>query len=145
MNVTEIKTIYLRDIKRLSEEISQYPNDKKLWEIKNLISNSGGNLCLHLVGNLNHFIGATLGNIAYSRNRDAEFNTKDLSKNELLKMIDESKENVTKIFESLNESDLQKEFPFDFAGKYSTEFYLVFFIAHFEYHLGQINYHRRMI
>jgi hypothetical protein len=41
------------------------------------ISNSAGNLCLHLIGNLNHFIGATLGNTGYVRNREQEFSSKE--------------------------------------------------------------------
>ena len=145
MTSAEISEIYLRNIKRLSDEISSYPDDLALWKLKGTISNSGGNLCLHLVGNLNHFIGATLGNSGFVRNRDAEFNTKDLTKAQLLRMIIDAEETVSNTLSRINESDLGKEFPFDFAGKHSTEYYLAFFIAHFEYHLGQINYHRRMI
>lgn len=144
MNLTDIKAIYLKNIQRLTDEINAYENDIKLWKLNGSISNSGGNLCLHLVGNLNHFIGATLGNTGYVRNREVEFSTKNLTKTELNNMIDEAKEIVSKTFEQLNEIDLQNDFPFEIFGKHSTEYYLIFFIAHFEYHLGQINYHRRM-
>ena len=144
MNLTDIKAIYLKNIQRLTDEINAYENDIKLWKLNGSISNSGGNLCLHLVGNLNHFIGETLGNTGYVRNREVEFSTKNLTKTELINMIDEAKEIVSKTFEQLNEIDLQNDFPFEIFGKHSTEYYLIFFIAHFEYHLGQINYHRRM-
>ena len=76
MNIKDIKAIYLKNIQRLSDEIAAYSQDENLWEIKNAISNSGGNLCLHLIGNMNHFIGATLGNTGYVRNREAEFSTR---------------------------------------------------------------------
>jgi hypothetical protein len=144
MTVSEFSEIYLKNINRLQTEIEAYQNDTLLWETKMGISNSGGNLALHLIGNLNHFIGATLGNTGYERNREAEFSTKGLTKTEVLTMLDDVRNVVTKTFASLTEASLQKEFPFEIAGKHSTEYYLVFFIAHFEYHLGQINYHRRL-
>jgi uncharacterized damage-inducible protein DinB len=142
---THFSEIYLRDIKKLHDEISAYQDDASLWVVKGGIANSAGNLALHLIGNLNHFIGATLGHTGYVRNRDAEFNTKNVSKTDLLKMLDEVEEVVSKTLGGLTENNLQKEYPFDFAGKQSTAYYLMFFIAHFEYHLGQINYHRRLI
>ena len=145
MNIKDIKAIYLKNIQRLSDEIAAYSQDENLWEIKNAISNSGGNLCLHLIGNMNHFIGATLGNTGYVRNREAEFSTRFLSKVELLKMIEEVKFVVSKTLDEMDEGDLQKQFPFDIFGVHSNEYYLIFFIAHFEYHLGQINYHRRLV
>ena len=145
MNIKDIKAIYLKNIQRLSDEIAAYSQDENLWEIKNAISNSGGNLCLHLIGNMNHFIGATLGNTGYVRNREAEFSTRFLSKVELLKMIEEVKFVVSKTLDEMDEGDLQKQFPFDIFGVHSNEYYLIFFFAHFEYHLGQINYHRRLV
>jgi uncharacterized damage-inducible protein DinB len=144
MTSTEINEFYQRNCNRLSNEINAYKNDASLWDTKEGITNSGGNLALHLIGNLNHFIGAVLGNTGYIRMRNDEFNSKGKSKEELIQMLDEAKEVVNKTLLSLSETDLQKDFPFDFAGKHSTEYYLVFFIAHFEYHLGQINYHRRL-
>lgn len=145
MTKAEITDIYLRNIKRLQAEINSYNSDAALWEVRGVISNSGGNLILHLIGNLNHFLGATLGKTAYVRNREAEFNIKDFSKQHLIEMLEETNNQVNHTMNSLPEFELQKEYPYDFAGKHTTEYYLVFFIAHFEYHLGQINYHRRML
>ncbi len=145
MTKSEIADIYLRNIKRLQAEINSYNSDGALWEERGAISNSGGNLILHLIGNLNHFIGATLGKTAYVRNREAEFSTKDLTKQQLLEMLEEANKQVSHTMDLLPEFELQNEYPYDFAGKHTTEYYLVFFIAHFEYHLGQINYHRRML
>ncbi|MDP1725402.1 MAG: DUF1572 family protein [Bacteroidota bacterium] len=144
MTKSEITDIYQRNIKRLHAEINSYNSDAALWEERGAISNSGGNLILHLIGNLNHFIGATLGKTAYVRNREAEFNTKDLSKQHLIELLEEANKQVNHTMNSLPEFEMQDEYPYDFAGKHSTEYYLVFFIAHFEYHLGQINYHRRI-
>ena len=69
--MTEIITsLFERDINKLIEELMLYKNEETIWKIKEGISNSGGNLTLHLLGNLNHFIGATLGNTGYVRHRD---------------------------------------------------------------------------
>ncbi|MBC7383230.1 MAG: DUF1572 family protein [Bacteroidia bacterium] len=96
------------------------------------------------MGNLNHFLGSTFGKTDFVRDRDAEFSTKKLTKLQLVQLLVEANLQVTNTFFNLNESDMQNNYPFDFAGKHSTEFYLIFFISHFEYHLGQINYYRRI-
>ena len=143
MTKTEIRDIYLRNIKRLITEINAYPNDESLWEVSGSIVNSGGNLTLHLIGNVNHFIGATFANTGYVRNRDAEFNTKGLSREELVNMLEESHDQVSLTLTNISDEQLNADYPYDFAGKHSGAYYLVFFLSHFEYHLGQINYHRR--
>lgn len=80
--------IFERDLGKLKEEISSYAPENKLWKVDRQISNSGGNLALHLIGNLNHFIGATLGNTGYIRERDKEFSEKDVPAQQLLQAID---------------------------------------------------------
>ncbi|HEY5407636.1 MAG TPA: hypothetical protein VIJ92_11120 [Ginsengibacter sp.] len=75
---TTIAALFERDINKLIEEINLYKNEEDIWKIKEGISNSSGNLTLHLLGNLNHFIGATLGNTGYVRERDKEFSLKNI-------------------------------------------------------------------
>ena len=65
--------LFKRDLGKLKEEVDSYQNEANLWIVTNDVSNSAGNLCLHLVGNLNHFIGAVLGDSGYVRQRDLEF------------------------------------------------------------------------
>ena len=62
MLTTVISEMMERDLLKLKEELSAYTNEADLWKTPAGISNSAGNLALHLIGNLNHFIGATLGN-----------------------------------------------------------------------------------
>lgn len=145
MNAAYYNEIYLRDIQKLHDEINLYPSDESLWLVKDGISNSGGNLCLHLIGNLNHFVGGLLGRTGYVRNREEEFNTKGLSKHELLVMISETQAMLKLTLASLNDSDMEKEYPVDFLGKRTTGWYLNQFLMHFQYHLGQLNYHRRLV
>jgi hypothetical protein len=145
MNTAYYKEIYLREIQKLQDEIKLYATDESLWLVKDSITNAGGNLCLHLVGNLNHFIGGVLGKTGYIRNREAEFETKGLTKQELLVMISETQAMLQLTFPMLIDNDLEREYPVDFLGKHTTAWYLNQFLLHFQYHLGQLNYHRRII
>ncbi len=76
--IETLSQLFLRDLEKLKTEISSFKDEKKIWEISGEIKNSAGNLCLHLCGNLQHFIGAVLGNSGYIRNRDAEFSRKNV-------------------------------------------------------------------
>jgi hypothetical protein len=73
--------IFERDLNKLLQEINLYKDENSLWQIKEGIGNSGGNLCLHLMGNLNHFMGAVLGGTGYVREREKEFSLKNIPKN----------------------------------------------------------------
>jgi len=68
-----LKSLIIRDLEKLKEEIAAYQNEEKLWHIEKNIANSAGNMCLHLVGNLNTYIGAAYGETGYVRNRPDEF------------------------------------------------------------------------
>ncbi len=138
--------LYERDLHKLAEEVNQYKSEKDLWLLSTGISNSGGNLCLHLLGNLNHFIGATLGQTRYIRQREVEFSASDVPRNELLNSITNCTTTVKKTLESLTPADLEKDFPLEFQGKVlNTTQMLIHLYAHLNYHLGQINYHRRLL
>ena len=138
--------IFKRDLNKLKLEIETYKEEKKLWILKEGISNSTGNLCLHLVGNLNHFIGAEFGNTGYVRQRELEFSLKDVPRSELIKQVNDVTVIVENTLKLLTEEDLQKEYSRRvFEEKMTTEFFLTHLIAHLSYHLGQINYHRRLI
>lgn len=141
-----IIALYERDLKKLSEEISHFRNPANLWVVKPGITNSAGNLVLHLTGNLNYLIGATLGNTGFVRDRDREFSEKGLSAESLIEETQKVIPVVRRSIELLTAEDLQKEFPIAIGGKvYSTETMLIFLLAHFNYHLGQINYLRRIL
>ena len=145
MQIQTLQQLYNFEIENLTKEISLYSTNENLWITKENISNSGGNLVLHIIGNLNHFIGATLLQTNYVRNREAEFSDKNISKDILLQQLKNAQEIVNQAFEKMTEEDLQKTFPFDFMGVNTTGFYLTRFLCHLSYHLGQINYHRRLL
>ncbi len=138
--------IFERDLNKLKDEIGLYSDETKLWIVDKDIINSAGNLCLHLIGNLNHFIGAALGNTGYIRERDKEFSLKNIPRKDLLESIEKTKKMVTDTIQQLNEDDFNKEYPEDKLGRKATTGFLLFYISsHLSYHLGQINYHRRLL
>ncbi|MEP2668459.1 MAG: DinB family protein [Cyclobacteriaceae bacterium] len=148
MNSTldNLHQLFLRDLDLLTQEITSYPTEASLWIVKGDIKNSGGNLCLHLCGNLQHFIGAVLGKDGYIRNRDAEFADKDIPKEILLGQIDATKSAISKTLEALSTSQLEAPYPIEVFGKpMTTEYFLIHLLTHLTYHRGQINYHRRIL
>ncbi len=145
MQIQILKQLYSFELENLLNEINAYSNSENLWIIDKNIKNSGGNLCLHLVGNINHFIGSVMLKTNYVRNRDDEFDSKNISKQELAEMVKATQALIANEFDKITEADLQKTFPFDFMGVNTTGFYLTRFLCHLSYHLGQINYHRRLL
>ena len=138
--------LFERDIQKLKTEINLYKDEDNLWVIKEGITNSAGNLCLHLVGNLNHFIGATLGNSGYVRHREDEFSLKNIPRQDLIMNIENCVLILNNTFSRLTEEELEKDFPLEKHGTIvSTAHMLLHLLGHLNYHLGQINYHRRLL
>ena len=138
--------LFDRDLQKLEEEINLYQTDEVLWKIAGEIKNPAGNLCLHLCGNLQHYIGKNLGQTSYIRNRDNEFAAKGISKAELIAEIQKTKQTVHDTLETLKPSVLEAEYVekvYDYPM--TTAYFLIHLTAHFSYHLGQINYHRRLL
>jgi len=138
--------LFQKDLDKLKEEITLYPKDEQLWQVREGITNSGGNLCMHLTGNLQHFIGAVLGDSGYVRNRDAEFRLKNVPRSKLFEDIDTTRIVVTDTLEQLSKNDLQKDYPIPVLDeKTNTSYFLIHLLSHLNYHVGQINYHRRIV
>jgi len=135
-----------RELFKLKEEISLYAEEALLWETRPGISNSAGNLCLHLIGNLNHFVGAVLGNTGYIRHREEEFTLKNIPRTELLLNIDQTILILKNTLQGFSETDFDKNYPLEKHGKViTTRYMLLHLLTHLNYHLGQVNYHRRLI
>ena len=146
MLIETVKKLINRDLNKLIQEIESYNDERAIWKVDKGISNSAGNLCLHLIGNLNHFIGAVIGKTGYIRNRDLEFSQKDLPVAELVSKIDDTIAMINEVLPKLNEDELSNEFPLLVLNeKTTTGYFLVHLTAHLSYHLGQINYHRRLL
>ena len=138
--------IYERDLEKLRAEIELYTDETDLWTTSGEIANSAGNLCLHLAGNLKHFFGTVLGGSDYVRDRDAEFSDTGVSKEKLLADIIETAAVVKNALQQLTEDDFARDYPIEvFGHPMTTAFFLVHLATHLNWHLGQINYHRRLL
>lgn len=146
MIVDSLNSIFIRDLDKLKKEIEQYRSESNLWITEKEIANSAGNLCLHLIGNLNTFIGAEIGKSGYERQRANEFGDKNTPREDLLRMIAETKVVISQSLSNISDDDLSNEYPIlVFQEKTSFGYFLIHLTTHLTYHLGQINYHRRLL
>ncbi len=146
MLINILRQLFARDLNRLHQEIGLYHDEARIWQVEKGIANSAGNLTLHLVGNLKTYIGAQLGGVAYARDRDQEFALKGVPRAELLRQVAETRDVVDQALSQLETSALAAEYPLlVFEAKTTTEYFLVHLAGHLAYHLGQIDYHRRLL
>lgn len=139
------KNHFVQHLQSLTKEVRAYEREEDLWILKPGISNSAGTLTLHLVGNLNHFIGAQLGQTGYVRQREKEFSDRNVPRTELLAMLEKTQSMLEKTFDAMGAGTLEKVFPLSNFGENKTVHeVLLILLAHFNYHLGQVNYHRRL-
>ena len=145
MKPEQFVKIFLRDLEILSNEIKSFPQDK-LWITRGGIFNSAGNLALHLCGNLLHFIGANLANSGYVRDRQREFSAKDIPFSEISLQIEECKIMIRDTLSYKAAEWLDGKYPALFNDEEKSNGEMLLILAtHFNYHLGQINYLRRLI
>ncbi len=146
MLTNTLVSLFERDLKKLITEIELYENESNIWRIEKKILNSAGNLTLHLIGNLNTYIGKEIGKTNYVRNRDLEFLEKNVPRKDLITKIEDTIETIRLALSQIADEELYSEYPIlVFSKKTSTEFFLIHLTTHLAYHLGQINYHRRLI
>lgn len=138
--------LFERDLNRVVKELQLYQNESNIWRIEKNITNSAGNLSLHLIGNLNTYIGNEIGKTGYVRNRELEFSLKDIPKKDLIEQLENTVITVKAALSLLTDEDLKKEYPILVLSEITTtEFFMVHLLSHLNYHLGQINYHRRLV
>jgi uncharacterized damage-inducible protein DinB len=142
----EISKLFERDLNRLIHELESYEREEDLWKITGDIRNTPGNLALHICGNLQHFIGAVLGGTGYVRERDKEFNDKNVPREEIWSKITATIEAVNDTLNNLTIEQLESDYPKPIFGyDMSVNYFIHHLYGHLNYHLGQINYHRRIL
>ena len=141
-----LRVMITRELWALDREIAAYPDDESPWKIVPGISNSAGNLVLHLAGNLRHFVGAAIGGTGYVRDRASEFSATGLSREELRVQVRTTIADLEVAFEKMTDDQLKAEFPLLIGDrKVRAADWLVHLAVHPGYHLGQIDYHRRIL
>ena len=142
----ELAAFFRRDLNRLIQELEALDNDSQLWEKTEGVSNSAGNLALHLEGNLREYVGRQLGEVPYQRQRDQEFSASGLSRADLVRRLGEVREVVVQAISRLSDRRLAEPFPERVLGmEWSTQQFILHLLAHFNYHLGQVDYLRRFL
>jgi uncharacterized damage-inducible protein DinB len=141
-----LQTLFQRDLDRLQAEIGLYQTEANLWRVGGQVANPAGNLCLHLIGNLNTYLGAHLGGTGYVRHREREFTDRDVPRAELLARLAATRQMVEQVLGQLTPAQLAEEYPVPvFDHPMTTEYFLAHLLGHLNYHLGQVNYHRRLL
>lgn len=144
--VSSVSKILLRDLQKTIAEVERYKSEERLWKKEGIINNSAGNLALHIAGAVNHFIGASLGKNGFKRDRDKEFTLSGVRREEIIRQLRTAMEVVPRVLGNLKDEDTFQEFPEKIGGNtLSVNLFLIQLISHVNYHLGQINYHRRLL
>lgn len=145
MLATELSALLVRDIERLIQELRAFPDTDAIWHTAPGVTNSAGTLALHLEGNLREYVGRQLGDIPYSRQRPLEFSTRGVDQSELIARLEAVKGSIPRVIGALSDSQLAANFPEAVLGKpMTTRQFLIHLLAHFGYHLGQVDYLRRI-
>ena len=145
MLATELSALFARDLQRLIQELQAFPDTASAWRTAPGVTNAAGTLALHLEGNLREYIGRQIGQIAYSRQRPLEFSARGVEKSELIARIEAVKATIPGVVQALSAAQLDAPYPEPINGKpITTRQLLVHLLAHLNYHLGQVDYLRRM-
>jgi DinB superfamily len=145
MLATELAALYVRDLGRLVQELRAFPDTPSLWRAAPGVTNAAGTLALHLEGNLREYVGKQLGQIAYTRDRPREFSARDIEQAELVSRIEALRDAIPKVIGALSPERLDATCPEPFDGSsISTRQFLIHLSGHLNYHLGQIDYLRRV-
>lgn len=141
-----LENFLLRELRTLRLELEAFPDERQIWALPPGLPNSSGTLALHLAGNLQHYIGALLGQTGYVRNRDYEFAARDLPRQTLLDEISRAEAAIRATLPGLTEAQLSQEYPEALRGHFlETREFLLHLAVHLAYHLGQVSYHRRLV
>lgn len=144
--LSDLSRLLGRELATLRDELLAYPDDASVWALPTGAPNSAGTLTLHLAGNLRYFVGAQLGATGYVRDRDAEFAQRNVPRDELLQLVERTADEVTRTLAALDPAVLAETYPLEVGGlRLETQRFLFHLEAHFAYHLGQIDYHRRVV
>jgi len=142
----ELADLFQRDLTRLVQQVHAFANREVLWECPPGITNSAGNLMLHLEGNLREYVCRLLGGLPYQRERDREFSSTGVSGSDIAARLEEVSRLVPGAIRQLTKEQMEAAYPENPLGKtLTTQQFLIHLNGHLNYHLGQIDYLRRLL
>ena len=147
MSITnELAALFRRDLAKFAKQIESFPTDELLWQTLPGVINPAGNLALHIEGNLSEFVGRQLGGLPYQRNRDLEFSSKEGTRADLSARLAKLSDSIPAVIAGLNADELEKEYPQVVLDRpMSAGEFLIHLYGHLNWHLGQVDYLRRML
>jgi hypothetical protein len=142
----ELAALFSRDLMRLIEELSAFPDAASLWQTAPGVTNAAGTLALHLEGNLREYVGRQLGSVDYARDRPLEFSRRGVEQQDLVTRIEAVRVLVPRVIGALSEQQLAAIYPEQVLSvPITTRQFLIHLNGHLNYHLGQIDYLRRFV
>jgi uncharacterized damage-inducible protein DinB len=143
---TELAALFTRDLTRLIQELHAFPDTASVWKTAPGVTNAAGTLALHLEGGLRHFIGWRLGKIEYKRDRPLEFSARGVGREELIARLEAVKASIPAVIAALSDAELDAIDPNNGTDKpMSVSQWLIHLYGHLNYHLGQVDYLRRVV
>ena len=143
---SNVQTLLIRELDGLGREVGLFPDDRQLWVTPVGVSNSAGNLALHVAGNLQHFVGALLGGTGYVRDRDSEFATRTGTRAGIQQELLAATQAVESTLARMDTTVLQRPMPGAPNGlTIRTDLFLLHLVSHAAFHLGQAGYVRRIV
>jgi uncharacterized damage-inducible protein DinB len=144
--IDDIRRMMGRELEAFAREVELFPDDSSLWRTLPGVTNSAGNLALHVCGNLRHFVGAVLGGTGYVRDRPAEFATRAGRRADVARQLRETAEVVAGALTRVPESALATPYPEPHDGvQLPCGRFLMHLCVHLAFHLGQAGYLRRAL
>ncbi|MDA1081653.1 MAG: DinB family protein [Gemmatimonadetes bacterium] len=135
-----------RELATVRDQLLAYPDTASIWALPPGLPNSAGTLALHIAGNLRWFIGTQLGGGTYVRDREAEFSSRNIERDELVRVVEAAADEVTRALAMLDDDRLDQPFPLEVGGaRLPIGRFVAHLAVHLGYHLGQIDYHRRIV
>lgn len=141
-----LTTQIVRELQTFIREIEAFPSDDSVWHTRRGVTNSAGNLALHVSGNLQDFVGRVLGGTSYVRNREQEFGQREGTRADLVAGLRTTIAVVEATLPNVTDEVMAADYPMQLNGKtLNTATFLVHLGAHLAFHLGQAGYLRRII
>lgn len=142
----DLTRLIVRELDGCVREVQSFADDRQLWATLPGVTNSAGNLALHLCGNLRHFVGAGLCGTGYVRNREAEFAARQGTRAEIVAELTSTIATMHATLGTLDDDVLDRPMPGAPRGLVtSTRLFLLHLVAHTAFHLGQMGYLRRVL
>jgi uncharacterized damage-inducible protein DinB len=122
-------------------ELAAPLSEQQFWAKPFAFGNSFGHLVLHLIGNLNYYIGAQIAGTGYVRDRPLEFsNASPPSKAEVLNRLDEAIAMVIRTIRSQSAEDWSREYSGTGVDARNRFEMVMQCDSHLQHHVGQMMY-----